>query len=273
LGPVFDDPGSGVPEDAAGAVQAPGMEGRPETGEDRSSASGSGDFGPEGNGIPDNSDVQGGFDSESYKAYPRAAKPEEYSASGVAAFSVVLILLVIIGVIIVAVFIIATVALIVNPLVVGCRRFFFINLNVPARVGELGYGFDTEYKNIVGIMFRRMVYTFLWSCLFVVPGIVKNYEYMMVPYILAEEPGIEPRRAFAISREMMHGNKWRAFVLDLSFIPWNLLSSITCGIVGVFYVNPYKDMTHAAFYEQMRSEYTQRRMAGAQAAGAVGDNP
>lgn len=46
--------------------------------------------------------------------------------------------------------------------------------------------------------------------------------------------------------------KWNAFVLDLSFIGWNLLSTITFGIVGVLYVNPYVNTTWAEFYKVMR---------------------
>ena len=62
----------------------------------------------------------------------------------------------------------------------------------------------------------------------------ESYEYKMIPYILAENPRISRKRAFEISKNMMDGEKWNAFVLDLSFIGWNLLSTITFGIVGVF---------------------------------------
>ena len=61
----------------------------------------------------------------------------------------------------------------------------------------------------------------------------------MIPYLLAEYPEMSMEEAFSRSREMMYGEKWNAFVLDLSFIPWFLLSGLTFGIVGIFYVNPY----------------------------------
>ena len=70
----------------------------------------------------------------------------------------------------------------------------------------------------------------------------------MIPYILAENPRISRKRAFEISKNMMDGEKWNAFVLDLSFIGWILLSAITCGIVGIFYVNPYREATFAELY-------------------------
>ena len=50
----------------------------------------------------------------------------------------------------------------------------------------------------------------------------------------------------------MTGNKWKAFVLDLSFIGWEILSVLTCGILTIFYVNPYILSTNAALYEKLR---------------------
>lgn len=144
--------------------------------------------------------------------------------------------------------------LIINPLEVGSRRFFYKNLNEKAEIKEIAFAFDHNYKNVITTMFFRDLYTFLWTLLFIIPGIVKSYEYQMIPYILAEHPDMPREQAFAISRQMMDGNKWKAFVLDLSFIPWNLLSLITFGIVGIFYVDPYMNMTYAALYEALKYE-------------------
>ena len=101
-------------------------------------------------------------------------------------------------------------------------------------------------------MFRRDISIALWSMLFVIPGIVKSYEYRMIPYLLAEHPEMTWKDAFAESKEMMTGNKWKAFVLDLSFIGWQLLSILTLGLLSVFYVNPYKFSTNAALYEAIK---------------------
>lgn len=61
--------------------------------------------------------------------------------------------------------------------------------------------------NSVKILFFRDLYTILWSLLFIIPGIVKGYEYRMIPYILAEHPDMEMKQAFALSREMMDGQQ------------------------------------------------------------------
>lgn len=139
-----------------------------------------------------------------------------------------------------------------NPIEVGCKRFYLRNLNEPAQVGNVGFAFDNSYKNITKTMFFRDLYTILWTLLLIIPGIVKSYEYQMIPYLLAENPQMSREQAFAESKRMMTGQKWRAFVLDLSFIGWNILSAITLGILGIFYVQPYMDATHAALYEALR---------------------
>ncbi len=139
-----------------------------------------------------------------------------------------------------------------NPIEVGCKRFYVRNLNESAQVGNVGFAFDNHYKNITKTMFFRDLYTILWTLLFIIPGIVKSYEYQMIPYLLAENPQMSREQAFAESKRMMSGQKWRAFVLDLSFIGWNILSAMTLGILGIFYVQPYMDATHAALYEALR---------------------
>lgn len=168
------------------------------------------------------------------------------------AFIAVFVLVFVITFVLVMAVLIVLYAFVANPLEVGCRRFYLRNLNEPAQVGNIGYGFDNNYKNNVKTMFFRGLYTFLWTLLLVIPGIVKAYEYQMIPYLLADNPQMTKEQAFAESKRMMSGQKWRAFVLDLSFLGWNILSALTVGIVGIFYVQPYMDATHAALYDELR---------------------
>ena len=141
--------------------------------------------------------------------------------------------------------------LILNPMEVGCKRFFTRNLNQKANVSEVTYAFDNNYKTVVKTVFFRDLYTALWSLLLIIPGIVKMYEYRMIPYILADHPELTSKEVFAKSKEMMKGQKWHAFVLDLSFIGWGILSLFTLGLLGTFYVTPYRNMTNAALYEKL----------------------
>jgi len=166
---------------------------------------------------------------------------------GIAAIiSIIVIVLAVVAVIVVLV------AFLINPLRVGCMRFFVHNLNEPAKIGEVTYAFDHNYREVVKTMFWRDLYTIAWSLLLVIPGIVKSYEYRMVPYLLAEDPTMTKDRAFEQSKRMMSGQKWNTFVLDLSFILWDLLSIITIGLSAILYVQPYKNMTSAALYERLR---------------------
>lgn len=145
-------------------------------------------------------------------------------------------------------------AFLLNHFEVGSKRFFFKNLSAPARTREVMFTFDHNYKNVTKVMFLRDLYTALWTLLFIIPGIVKGYEYKMIPYLLAENPDMSQQEAFGRSKQMMDGNKWKAFVLDLSFLGWSILSALTLGILGIFYVNPYYNMTQAAFYEAVKFE-------------------
>ena len=96
------------------------------------------------------------------------------------------------------------------------------------------------------------MYIVLWSLLFVIPGIVKGYEYRMIPFLLAENPDMTKEEVFEESKKLMTGNKWKAFVYDLSFIGWNILSILTCGILSIFFVNPYKSSADAALFEAIK---------------------
>lgn len=137
---------------------------------------------------------------------------------------------------------------------------------------RLGAGFCMNF--LMGL------FTFLWSLLFVIPGIIKSFSYAMTPYILAEHPEMTATEAITESRRIMAGNKWRLFCLGFSFIGWNLLCSlpllismsIVAGVVmtignwgavlwlipcciptfiGVLFLTPYREAAYAAFYRDV----------------------
>lgn len=136
-----------------------------------------------------------------------------------------------------------------NLLKMGGYRFFILNQTAQPGIGTLLDGFRSgHYVNIVLTMFLRDLFTTLWSLLLVVPGIVKHYEYLMVPYIIAENPAMDYKEAFQISKQMMDGEKMEAFIMDLSFLGWYLLSAVICGLLAIFYVNPYVQASFAEMY-------------------------
>ena len=86
-----------------------------------------------------------------------------------------------------------------------------------------------------------------------IPGIIKHYEYYMVPYLVAEYPDMDSREVFRLSKEMMDGNKLDTWVLELSFIGWYLLGLLIC-CVGMIFVEPYVEATMAELYLKLREE-------------------
>ena len=141
-----------------------------------------------------------------------------------------------------------------HPLEVGCKKYFLNASDGNAQLGNLGYAFRNGYINVVSSMLLMSLFIFLWSLLLVIPGIYKAYEYRMIPYLLAEDSNLSFSEAKRLSSAMMYGEKWDAFVLDLSFILWHALSSITWGLVGIFWVNPYIQYTNAELYKAVRTK-------------------
>lgn len=138
------------------------------------------------------------------------------------------------------------------PFEVGSRHFFIENGRKPVKLSECLYGFKNNYWNIVMTMFLKNLYQNLWSLLFFVPGVIKGYSYRLVPFILAENPDISPNEAIRLSRCLMNGNKWKSFVLDLSFLGWEAASLFTLNILHYLYVAPYNGATYAEFYEAVK---------------------
>ncbi len=89
-----------------------------------------------------------------------------------------------------------------------------------------------------------------WSLLFVIPGIVAAYRYSMATYIMAENPGMQATEAIERSKALMDGRKGDLFCLDLSFIGWALLATLTAGI-GYLWLTPYMTVSRAAFYRSL----------------------
>lgn len=138
--------------------------------------------------------------------------------------------------------------LVINPLIVGHKRFYLDNREENSYFETLFFAFNkNDYLNIVKVMLLKDIYTTLWTLCFIIPGLIKNYEYQMIPYILAQYPTIDSEEAFTMTKEMTYGYKMDLFILDLSFILWDLLGVITCGI-GMLYVNVYVAATAAEAY-------------------------
>ncbi len=117
---------------------------------------------------------------------------------------------------------------------------------------SLFIGFQ-DFGRILGTMLLTNVYTFLWTLLLIVPGVIKACSYAMTPYILREHPELSYNAAIEKSMAMMEGHKMKFFLLCLSFIGWAILCMLTLGI-GYLFLMPYMYTSMAAFYEDLKAQ-------------------
>lgn len=154
--------------------------------------------------------------------------------------------------IIIAALILAAVFFVLGSVIsLGYSRF---NLDLVDRSKEPDistlFGFFPHWKNAAVANLLQTLYVVLWSLLFIIPGIIASYSYAMTPYILSENPDMAPSEAIARSKEMMSGNRWRLFCLNISFIGWAILCAFTLGI-GNLWLTPYMQAATAAFYRDV----------------------
>lgn len=115
---------------------------------------------------------------------------------------------------------------------------------------DMFQGFRENFGENFLLGLLKSLFLFLWGLLFIIPGLVKSYSYAMVEYLMAREPDLSATEALKLSCDLMHGNKMKLFLLDLSFIGWILLVILTVGIAA-FYVEPYRKMSHTEFFNDI----------------------
>lgn len=118
-----------------------------------------------------------------------------------------------------------------------------------------------KWNKTAWTMFVTSAFYSLW-CLTIVGIVVKRYSYILVPYIVAENPNIKTLDAINLSRRMMDGHKWECFKLELSYIGWTILGALTAGITEILYSNPYKVATLTEYYANLREVKKQEGIPG-----------
>lgn len=139
------------------------------------------------------------------------------------------------------------------PLIVGYYSFCLKTYrNQFADIGEMFTdGFSDYWRNVGGVLWMYL-FTFLWTLLFIIPGIIKALSYFMTPYILADSRNVSPTQALKLSMRMTRGYKGKIFVMFLSFIGWAILSALTFGILAIFYTGPYMYTSFAGLYDELK---------------------
>ncbi len=146
-----------------------------------------------------------------------------------------------------------------SPLRLSSLRFYLETRIYPATsLSRLLFVFRRRRTIAIGL---AMLYKIAWLALWVLTIVmfpVKYYSYLLYDYILAENPETSPRAALKLSEEMMRGKRWRAFLLDLSFLPWYLLGLLSFGLVIYLYASPYRNLAVVELYSRARADYLSR---------------
>ena len=140
-----------------------------------------------------------------------------------------------------------------GPLEAGAKRYFLDQSEYSAEITDIFLMVTNQSRSLRISMLIRRVICVAGSMLLIVPGVIKHYESKMVPYLLIAYPDMKVEEVFKVSKRMMEGNKWEAFILDLSFFGWHVLGIATLGIVEVFFVSPYVHLTEAELYRVLRN--------------------
>lgn len=130
-----------------------------------------------------------------------------------------------------------------------------------AKLETLFSGFNDFGRSFVAYILMN-IFIILWSFLLIIPGIVMSLAYSMTMFIIADDSEISGRDAIRKSRDMMRGYKWKLFCLYLRFIGWAILVVISFGI-GLFWLEPYVQMSFLKFYDDVKADYNARNAAPA----------
>ncbi len=151
-----------------------------------------------------------------------------------------------------------------NVLKVGfCRYLLEVRAYSRTRLDRVLFPWHIKRgRKVAKTTFLKMLYQFLWNFT-IIGGIIKRYSYRLVPYIAAENPDIKANDAITLSRRAMNGNKWRTFILDLSFLPWRVLNVLTLNFLNVLFIEPYTRLTDAELYMSIREKAKAEKLVNA----------
>lgn len=148
--------------------------------------------------------------------------------------------------------------IIYGPLVVVEFRYFIaLNKKDNPTVGTAFTNFGKHFWGNVGAYILQAIYTFLWTLLFIIPGIIKTYSYSMTLFLKSKNPEMSANDAITLSRKIMDGKKWKLFCLEISFIGWVILSLLSL-CIGFIFLVPYMSASLVAFFEDAYIEYQEK---------------
>ncbi len=145
--------------------------------------------------------------------------------------------------------------LVKRVIVVGKNRYFLEERRyTETRIDKILFPYRIKKTlHIARILFLQYIYQFLWN-LTIIGGVIKKYEYMFIPYVLAENPNISQKQAFRLSKELAQGNKWELFKLELTLIPFYIIGILTINVTNILFFNSYYECIIAETYIRIRRD-------------------
>lgn len=146
--------------------------------------------------------------------------------------------------------------LVVSIVMVGLNGSYMAYILKFTRTGDASFSdifecFKARWKQIIWSGFLVGLFTFLWSLLLVVPGIIAAFSYAMVGFLVVDTD-LKSSDVIAKSKELMNGHKWEYFVFVLSFIGWAMLAPFTLGILYIWLI-PYMYVSITLYYDQLKN--------------------
>lgn len=140
-----------------------------------------------------------------------------------------------------------------NAFVIGKHRYFMENrYSKEVKISRIFAPFHLKnIKNITWVMFLYNLFLGLWN-LTIIGGFIKHYEYLMIPYILAENPGVKWKDAKMLSKKMTNGYKRQMFITDLSCIYMRFPELIS--FLGLLISLPFNASLNAEYYFTLRKK-------------------
>jgi uncharacterized membrane protein len=143
-------------------------------------------------------------------------------------------------------------------LVASCGFFTRVYQGENIGVSEWFSAMFDNYLRKLGAYLWMALWMFVWSLLFVIPGVIKGFSYMLTPYIIAQHPNVAAQNALRLSMRITDGYKMDLFITFLSFIGWELLSALTLGILELVFVGPYRELTFGGIYRELEKAALER---------------
>jgi uncharacterized membrane protein len=144
--------------------------------------------------------------------------------------------------------------LVMGPVTYGVTKYFLSFKREEAVDNSMLLAGFKKFTKTFTLYLLMSVKTFLWTLLFIIPGIIAIYRYSMAYFLMIDHPELSANELLAKSSQLMDGYKWKLFVLQLSFIGWQILAIFTLGI-GFLWLQPYMAVSQAHFYDMLKEEH------------------